>query len=288
MTQTPSSLTSHAPQADASAKSVLPRMIRADGALRASFSAAHGRTSLATLYEQGGYRLKFPKGEYAEAVIINTGGGMAGGDRFHLDLDLASDAHVTMTTQSAEKVYRADAQQSEIALNLRLASGAHLTWLPQETLLFSGARLQRTCDVDLAATASLELIESVIFGRIAMGEQLTAGLFRDHWRIKRDGKLIYADNIALQGNISKALDRAAIGKGARAIATFLCISADAVSRLDAARAALSLSSCECGASAWNGMLVARFAAPDPAVLRRSVIAFLENFRAVPLPRVWQC
>jgi urease accessory protein len=193
-----------------------------------------------------------------------------------------------VTTQSAEKIYRADAQPSDISVRLKLERGAHLAWLPQETLLFSGSCLQRRFEADLAAGASLDLVESVIFGRGAMGEQLTSGSFQDRWRIKRDGRLIYADHIALQGDIARALDRLAIGKGARAIATFLCIAPDAEARLDAARSALSLSSCECGASAWNGMLVARFAAIDPAMLRRSVIAFLENFRAVPMPRVWQC
>ena len=267
---------------------ILPRMIRARGGLRASFTASEGRTSLANLYEQGGYRLKFPKGTNAEAVIINTGGGMAGGDQLDVDLSLGTNAHVTVTTQSAEKIYRADAQSSDIAVRLKLELGAHLAWLPQETLLFSGSRLHRTFEADLAAGASLELVESVIFGRGAMGEQLTSGNFQDRWRIRRDGKLIYADNIALQDDISAALDRVAIGKGARAIATFLCIAPDAEARLDAARSALSLSTCECGASAWNGLLVARFAASDPAVLRRSVIAFLENFRGVSMPRVWQC
>jgi len=73
-------------------KAVLPRMIRANGALRASFS--HGTTcaNIATLYEQGGYRLKFPKSPLREAVIVNTGGGMAGGDRLDMDFTLGSDA----------------------------------------------------------------------------------------------------------------------------------------------------------------------------------------------------
>lgn len=268
--------------------SVLPRMIRADGLLRASFSSGSGRTQVETLYEQGGYRLKFPRSGACEAVSVNTGGGMAGGDRFGVDLVLQPDAHLTFTTQSAEKIYRADAEASEVQVQVKLESGANLAWLPQETLLFSGAKLHRQFDVDLAATSQLELIESVIFGRGAMGEEISSGAFRDRWRIRRDDKLIYADTIRLEGDMAAQLNRAAIGKGARAIATFLCISPAAESKLDAARAALSLSSCECGASAWNGMLVARFASPDPAELRRSVIRFLEAFRAAPMPRVWQC
>lgn len=266
----------------------MPRVIRANGTLRASFSSFSGRTELTNLYEQGGYRLKFPKGEHTEAVIINTGGGMAGGDCLDVDLALNRQAHVIVTTQSAEKIYRADAHPAAVAVKVSLEGGAHLTWLPQETLLFSGSRLHRRLDVDLASDATLEILECIIFGRGAMGEQIVSGEFHDHWRIRRNGRLVYADDIALNGAMTDHLDRAAIGKGARAIATFLCIAPDAELRLDAARSALSPSDCECGASAWNGMLVARFAASDPAQLRRSVIVFLENFRAVPMPRVWQC
>lgn len=273
---------------ESEAAQILPRMIRAKGGLRASFAAHHGVTRIETLYEQGGYRLKFPKAAHCEAVSVNTGGGMAGGDRLEIDLALDRNAAVTMTTQSAEKIYRADAEPSEVAVRLALASGAKLAWLPQETLLFSGARLHRNMAADLAPDATLELIESVIFGRGAMGERILSGSFRDRWRIRRGGQLIYADHVALDGAITDRLERAAIGKGAGAIATFLCIAPDAESLLDAARSALSLSTCECGASAWNGMLVARFAAPDPAALRRSVIAFLEKFRGVSMPRVWQC
>ena len=266
----------------------LPRMIRAEGVLRASFNSTSGRTALSTLHESGGYRLKFPKAEHTEAVIINTGGGMAGNDRLDVSLALQRDAHIVVTTQSSEKIYRADSAPTTVAVNLTLAEGAQLAWLPQETLLFSGARLHRTFDVDLAPGASLDLVESVIFGRSAAGERITAGEFNDRWRIRRNGQLIYAESVLIDGAMNDRLDRFAIGKGARAIATFLCISPTAETRLDEARSALSLSDCECGASAWNGMLVVRFVASHPAHLRRSVVKFTEQFRASSIPRVWQC
>ncbi len=272
----------------ASEKVSMPGMIRADGAVRASFTSVAGRTAFVNLYESGGYRLKFPKAEHIEAVLINTGGGMAGNDRLEVDLALHHDAHVIVTTQSAEKIYRADSAPTEVTVKLTLDSRAHLAWLPQETLLFTGSRLHRTFDVNLSQDASLDIAEGVIFGRGAAGERITSGDFRDRWRIKREGQLIYADNIAIHGAMTDSLDRAAIGKGARAIATFLCISPHAESRLDAARSALSLSDCECGASAWNGMLLVRFVAPDPAQLRRSFVSFIENFRGASMPRVWQC
>jgi urease accessory protein len=126
------------------------------------------------------------------------------------------------------------------------------------------------------------------FGRGAMGERISNGAFRDSWRIKRGGQLVFADEVSIDGTMSDRLDRPAVGAGARAVATFLHLAPDAEARLDAARLALENSLCECGASAWNGMLIARFVAVDPSALRQSATRFLNQFRAVPVPRVWQC
>ena len=272
------------PRADA----ILPPMIRAAGVVRCRFSANGRGTALAELYEAGGYRMKFPKGPHCEAVIINTGGGMAGGDSVTIDVSLESDAKAVLTTQSAEKIYRAQAEASSSTVTVALAERAELAWLPQETLLFSGAKLHRRFDVDMAEDATLTLFEGVIFGRGAMGERIDAGSFRDRWRIKRAGKLLFADDVLLEGAMADRLDRPALGGGARAVATFLHIAPDAEARLDAAREALENTVCECGASAWNGMLLVRFVASDPAALRQSASQFLTRFRAVPVPRVWQC
>ena len=278
------SIFSERPRADA----ILPHMIRAAGEVRCRFAANARGTSLAELFEAGGYRVKFPKGLPCEAVIINTGGGMAGGDSVKIDVSLDADAKAVITTQSAEKIYRAQAEASNSFVKVSLAERAELAWLPQETLLFSGAKLHRRFDVDMAADATLTLFEGVIFGRGAMGERIDAGSFRDRWRIKRAGKLLFADDVLLEGAMADRLDRPALGGGARAVATFLHIAPDAEARLDAAREALENAVCECGASAWNGMLLVRFVASDPSALRQSASQFLTRFRAVAVPRVWQC
>jgi len=184
---------------------------------------------------------------------------------------------VTITTQSAEKIYRADASPANVNVRVNLASGASLAWLPQETLLFSGARLDRRFHVDLDREVSARYDRKRHFGRGAMGEQITSGAFHDHWRIPAEWAFDLRRRFSSRWRHGEELNRAAIGNGARAIATFLCISPNAKSRLDEARAALSLSTCESGASAWNGMLVVRFAAVDPAELRSSVVNFLEAF-----------
>jgi urease accessory protein len=265
-----------------------PRTIRAEGRVRARFQALQRITRVAELYESGGYRLKFPHGPRCEAVLVNTGGGMVGGDELALTLQADEDAEFVFTTQSAEKLYRAEGVPAEISIALKLDARARIEWVPQETILFSGARLSRKFIVDMARDASLLVFESTVFGRIAMGEVLSDGMFRDHWRIRRDQKLIYADDVKLENNMAALLERKAIGNGARAVATCLYIAPDAEARLQDARDALRDAACECAASAWNGMMILRFVSPDPAALRRSAVAFLNRFRNTDLPRVWQC
>ena len=265
-----------------------PRTIRAEGRVRARFSASQGITKISHLYESGGYRLKFPRGTRCEAVLVNTGGGMVGGDELALSLQADEDAEFVLTTQSAEKLYRTESEPAKISISLKLDARAHIEWVPQETILFSGARLSRKFMVDMARDASLLIFESTVFGRIAMGEVISDGLFRDHWRIHRDQKLIYADDVKLQDDMAALLDRKAIGNGARAVATCLYIAPDAEARLQDARGAIRDAACECAASAWNGMMVLRFVSADPVALRRSAVAFLNRFRNTDLPRVWQC
>ena len=266
----------------------MPRMIRAAGDIRARFVASPRGTALTALYESGGYRLKFPRGTRCEAVLVNTGGGMTGGDRLKVDITLDEKAETVITTQSAEKIYRADGTASEIAVRLSLAAGATCAWLPQESILFSGARLSRRFDVAMAGDATLTLFEGIIFGRIAMGERVTTGSIRDRWRVRRGGQLVFAEELALGKDIAALLDRKALGDGARAVATILHVTPDAERMIDDARASLKGASCECGVSAWNGMLVARFAARDPLALRGAASRFLTRFRNQALPRVWQC
>ncbi|MFM8608032.1 MAG: urease accessory protein UreD [Hyphomicrobiales bacterium] len=265
-----------------------PRTIRAEGRVRARFQASQCITRVAELYESGGYRLKFPRGPRCEAVLVNTGGGMVGGDELALTLKADEDAEIVLTTQSAEKLYRAEGASAEISISLKLDTRARIEWVPQETILFSGAQLSRNFNVDMARDASLLIFESTVFGRIAMGEVISDGMFRDHWRIRRDQKLIYADDVKLENNMAALLERKAIGNGACTVATCLYIAPDAEARLNEAREALRDAACECAASAWNGMMVVRFVSSDPVALRRSAVAFLNRFRNTDLPRVWQC
>jgi urease accessory protein len=176
-----------------------------------------------------------------------------------------------------------------VRTRITVGAGGAAEWLPQETILFDRGAVDRRLEVELTDDAWFLGVESLVFGRAAMGERVTQGRLRDLIRIRRNGHLLLHDAIRLEGAVDAALQRAAVGNGARAVATLVHVAPNAEAALGAMRAALADTPVECAASAWNGMLVARFLAPDGAVLRRTVIAALAVLRAPrPLPRVWVC
>ncbi|HRQ81457.1 MAG TPA: urease accessory protein UreD, partial [Azospirillaceae bacterium] len=197
----------------------LPAYIRAQGRVRLGFAANARGTHMADLSESGGFRVKFPKGRHCEAVVVNTAGGMTGGDALEMQITATAGAAATVVTQSAEKIYRSDGAETRIAAHVTLESGASLTWAPQETILFNGARVRRSLAVDMAEDAMLLAAETVVFGRTAMGETLTDACFADRWRVRRGGRLIFADDVRLSGDVAATLARPAVGNGARAAAT---------------------------------------------------------------------
>ncbi len=266
---------------------------RAQGELGASFAVnGSGRTYTAHVHEAGGLRLRFPKVAPGlvpnlEAVCINTGGGMVGGDTARLAFTFGSSAAATMTTQAAEKIYRSTGATTSVETRLRLEAGAQAEWLPQETILFDEVRFARRLEVDMAKDASLLLVESLVFGRLAMGESVRTGEIQDHWRVRRDGALVFAEALRLDGTVSQQLDRAALGNGARAAGTLLFVAPEAESRLAAVRDALAHTACPSGASAWNGLLTVRLLSRSPEQVRAAIVGILVALRGRAAPRVWQ-
>lgn len=248
-----------------------------------------GRSAVRSLAESGSARLRLPRTEGApEGVIINTGGGIAAGDRVHISATLGPDAELVLTTAAAEKIYRAvDGEAAEILTSLTLGSGARLHWLPQETIVFNRAHLRRELEVNLDPSACALLFEAVVFGRAAHGESMRRGSFKDRWRVRRGGRLVYADMLRFEGDLAAVLRNPAVANGHRALATLVYVAPDAEARLEEARVYLRAASSECGASAWDGLLAVRWLAADIATLRGDASDFMTAFRGGPLPRVWQ-
>jgi urease accessory protein len=259
---------------------------RAIGSVKFDVALVDGVTRRRELHESGSLRVRFPSPEAQglSAVFVNTAGGIAGGDRFAFDIAAGEGTHLTATTAAAEKIYRSHGPVAQIDIALSAAAGAHLAWLPQETILFDQARVSRNIEIDLAETASLLLCEIVVFGRAAMGETMRTGRFIDRWRLRRGGRLVFAETVRLDGDIGATLQRRAVANGGAAIGTALIVPGDeaAVTRL---REACASFGGEVGISAWNGFAMARFCAQNAATLRADMIAVLGH-AGPALPRLW--
>src|SRR5712672_342490 len=270
-----------------SAASTIFAANRAQGSVTFDVHLLEGVTRRRHLHESGSLRVRFPspEAEGLSAVFVNTAGGVAGGDRFDIDIATGEGSRLAVTTAAAEKVYRAQGPAAQLSIALKAEARSHLSWLPQETILFERARVQRRIDIDLAESASLLLCEIVVFGRAAMGEKMLTGSFVDRWRLRRGGRLVFAETVRLDGDIGEKLKRRAVAKGGAAIGTALIVPGDEalVTRM---REASESFGGEVGISAWNGFAMARFCAQDAARLRADMMTVLGRASAAALPRLW--
>jgi urease accessory protein len=270
-----------------SAASAIFAANRAQGSVTFDVHQVGGVTRRRRLHESGSLRVRFPspEAEGLSAMFVNTAGGVAGGDRFDIDIAVGEGSSLAVTTAAAEKVYRAPGPAAEVNIALKAAAGAHLSWLPQETILFDRARVLRRIDIDLAEGASLLLCEIVVFGRAAMGERMLHGEFVDRWRLRRGGRLVFAETVRLAGDIGEQLTRPAVANGGVAIGTALIVPGDEALVERIREVADSLGG-EVGISSWNGFAMARFCAQDAARLRADMMAVLGRASGSALPRMW--
>jgi urease accessory protein len=259
---------------------------RAVGRLAFGVDAFRGVTRRRNTDEAGPLRVRFPNPHSSslEAVIVNTAGGIAGGDRLEIDISVGRGARLTAGTAAAEKVYRSHGPEAALSLKIDVQAAGNLCWLPQETILFDQAKLSRRIDIDLDPEATLVFAETQIFGRAAMGETMDGGGFVDRWRIRRGGRLVFAETTRLSGGIANKLAQPAIGKGAVSVGTVVIAPAGAA-QIEAWRAVSENLRGEAAISMWNGIAVARFCAADAAALRHDLILQLTALQ-VKLPRLW--
>ncbi|MEZ0243954.1 MAG: urease accessory protein UreD [Sphingomonas sp.] len=249
-----------------------------------------GSHRVARLRQAGAAKILCPRNHQDaafEAVLLNTAGGLTGGDRIRWEVSAGRDAKLRVTTQTAERVYRSNSGDALIETCLSADAGAMLEWLPQETILFDGARLSRSLTIDLNGDASLLAVEAVVFGRRAHGERVRTGALRDRWRVRRDGRLIYADAVRMDGDIAALLDRPAAFGGAQAFATVLLAGPDRIP-VDDLRAMLPEGEgIEAAASALPHVTVVRMIGAHGDILRPALARLLHVLRGAALPRVWQ-
>lgn len=268
--------------------STSPRLQRVDAEGRLAVKHTDRGSVIDRLYQSGAAKIRFPASpdsRSCEAVLINTAGGLTGGDRLSWRFCAGEDAKLICTSQACERIYRSrDGEPARLSVKIDIDKGARVNWIPQETILFDGCALERSLEADLAPDASLLVVEALVFGRAAMGETVRRVSLRDRWTIRRDGRLVFADAVSFAGNdMEDQLQRRAVAKGHRALATVVLVAPDAEHHLGHVRARFP----DIASSAFAGKLLARLTANEAHDLRKMLIPLAELLSGEnALPKVW--
>lgn len=239
------------------------------------------------LRHSGALKLLFPQGKHhLEAIVVNTAGGITGGDSFSIKAEATEGSALILSTQAAERAYGAQpGQTGRLTTRLVVRNNATLHWLPQETILYEHSALHRRLSADLAPTARFLMAEPVIFGRQAMGETLQDAEFRDRVEIRRAGKLLYQDGVKLKGDVATKLERPAVANGARAMANLIWVAPEAGGALELSRSLIGAAG---GASMLgDDVMVMRLLASDSFELRRRLVPLLDHLTKNALPQSWR-
>jgi urease accessory protein len=270
---------------------------RANGAGRIVLTGSASGTRISEVYQKFPIGLMFPKiGDdlVKEVVIINSSGGIAGGDRLEVEVVALDNASVVVTTQAAEKVYRALDRPARVGTKLKACGRAKLAWLPQETIVFNQARIRRQTEIDLCSGAELIALEWLVLGRAAHGEEVVSGHISDSWRIKRDGHLIWADGFRISDGVFAQLHRKALLSNWKAVATLIYFGPGLDTRLRILREIAASIDCSCAATIVGAIIIVRVAAVASSDLRRGLRSLIEQFSGelgpgpFGVPKMWSC
>lgn len=259
---------------------------RALGKVRLSVQD-HAR--LGDLFQAGALKCVFPRPRTAsrlDAVLVNTAGGVTGGDRFTTTAHIKSGARLAVTTQAAERFYRAmPGETAQITTRLIVDEGAELAWLPQESICFDGCSIRRRLDLTIAPTGQALVVEPLVFGRMAFGETVVNGSISDRIFVRRNERPLYMDAWRLEGDLTAHLDRPAIGAGARAMASLIYIAPDASAQLSKIRDMLPE---KAGISALgDDILAMRLLAASGYEMRGTLLPVLDLLTHQTLPLCWR-
>lgn len=264
-----------------------PKFQRVDAEGRIAVKHTPRGSVIDRLYQSGAAKIRFPSvsdKSICEAVLINTAGGLTGGDRLSWAVHAGEGASLTCVSQACERIYRSrDEEPARLSVKITLDEKARLNWMPQETILFDGSALERSLEADLAPEASLLIIEALVFGRAAMGETVRQARVHDQWAIRRAGQLVFADSVRFEGEVDKLLHRSAVAAGDRAMATVALMAPDAERHLALVRDSFPGIAC----TAFAGKFLARLTARGAYELRQTLIPLAAKLSGGNgLPKVW--
>ena len=267
----------------------------ARGLCRIVIGGAEEGNKIIDVFQRSPLRMIFPQLSEAgvkEVVLINTAGGIAGGDRLECSVTALPNAFIAVTSQTAERVYRALSEPARVLTKLKVSDGARLAWFPQETIIFNWARLHRETEVEISPGAELLALDWLVFGRAAHGEQIVGGRLSDHWRVKKDGRLIWADTFNVGEEVFPHLKRRALLGNCKAIATLIYFGPEMHKRLELLRDISGSLDCLCAATSVSGLIIVRLAADSSSNLRLALHDLIDQlgpeFGSGPfrVPKMW--
>ncbi len=270
---------------------------RAEGTGRIVVSGSEKGTRIMDVFQRSPIRILFPRagcGALEEAVFVNTAGGVAGGDRLESGVTALADASIAVTSQAAEKVYRALSEPARIATKLKACEAAKLAWLPQETIVFNWGRLSRETEIEFSSGAELLALEWLVLGRAAHGEEMVGGHITDSWRVKKDGRLIWADSFRATDEMFTHLHRKALLSNCKAVGTLIYFGPYLDRRQEFLRDVAPSLGCQCASTLVSGLMVVRFAATASSDLRLALRSLLQLFGRelgpgpFRVPKMWSC
>jgi urease accessory protein len=270
---------------------------RSDGAGRVVVSGSENGTRIIDVFQRSPIRIMFPRDGGAaaeEAVFINTAGGVAGGDKLESGVTALANASIAVTSQAAEKIYRALNEPARVVTKLKACANAKLAWLPQETIIFNRGRVSRQTEIEVSSGSELLALEWLVLGRAAQGEKMAGGHITESWRVMKDGRLIWADSFRVTDEMFPHLHRKALLSDCKAFATLIYFGPDLETRLELLRNIASSIACQCAPTSVSGLIIVRFAASDSFDLRVALCSFLQQFSEelgpgpFRVPKMWSC
>lgn len=268
---------------------------RAQGLCRIVVGGSDRGNEIVDVFQRSPLKVIFPKigdADLKEAVLINTAGGIAGGDQLRCDVTAVANAGIAFTSQTAERVYRTLDEPARVLTRLKVTDGARLAWFPQETIIFNWARLHRETEIEVSSGAEMLALEWLVFGRAAHGEQLLGGQLVDQWLVKCDGRPIWADSFRIGEEVFPHLQRRALLGNCKAIATLIYFGPELDKRLELLRNISGSLNCLCAATSFSGLIIVRLAADTSSNLKLALRALLQRlgpeFGPGPfrLPKMW--
>ena len=222
-----------------------------------------------------------------DLIIINTAGGLTSGDVNFNSIKISNDVVLNITTQSMEKVYKCKNLLAHTYTNITIGSDSYVSWMPLETIFFNGGKLRRRINIDLELSSNFLGIETIIFGRKAMGEKVKKGFLDDAWQINKNGKLLYSDFNRIDGNIDYKLSNNLVMQGNNILCNIIYTGRKMKVYNRKILKVINKSKYFAGVSIVNEVMLLKVLAKDINEIR----AFLDKFMDIldnnfNLPKIW--